>query len=161
MSFNIGNFFVQIIAFAILFLLLKKYAFGPLLGVMQKRQDHIESQLETAEKKRVEAEQFLKDQQQTLQQARDEAREIIEKAKVSSVKQAEEILEASKAEAERLKNQALQEIQLEKEKAVASLREQVGSLSVLLASKMIEKELDAKTQSNLIEDIMKQVGESL
>ena len=50
---------------------------------------------------------------------------------------------------------------MEKEKAVAALRDQVGSLSVLLASKMIEKELDAKTQSKLIDDIVKQVGESL
>jgi len=160
-SFSIGSFIIQILSFGILFLLLKKYAFGPLLGVMEKRQNHIAVQLETAEKNRAEAEKFLKEQQEALQQARQEAHEIIEKAKASSQKQADEILEASKAEAERIKEQALQEIQMEKEKAVTALRDQVGSLSVLLASKMIEKELDAKTQSKLIDDIVKQVGESL
>lgn len=161
MSIYLGSFIVQILAFAILYILLKKYAFGPLLGVMEKRQNHIENQLATAEKKRVEAEQFLKDQQAALQQAREEAHAIIERARASSVKQAEEIVEASRTEAERIKKQTLQEIQLEKEKAVQALREQVSSLSVLIAAKIIEKELDAKSQSKLIDDIMEQVGESL
>lgn len=161
MSIYWGSFLTQIGAFAILFLLLKKYAFGPLLGIMQKRQEHIENELTTAEKRRLEVEQLLEEQKETLQKSRIEAHDIIERAKASSVKQAAEILESSKNEAARIKEQALQEIQLEKEKAVAELREQAGSLSVLLASKIIEKELDVKTQSKLIDDMMKEVGESL
>ncbi len=161
MSFSIGSFILQIVSFAILLFFLYKYAFGPLLGMMEKRQNTIANQLETADKKQKEAENLLKEHQAALQEAREEAHEIIEKAKASSRKMADEILEASKAEAERMKGQALQEINLEKEKAVAALREQVASLSVLLASKIIEKELDAKTQSKLIDDMMKQVGEGL
>jgi len=160
-AINLGSFIVQILSFAILFVLLKKYAFGPLVAVMQKRQEQIENNIKNAEQQRQEAEQFIKEQQAALQKAREEAHEIIERAKASSVKQAEEIVEAAKAEAERIKEQTLQEIQLEKERAVQALREQVGALSVLLASKMIEKELDVKQQSKLIDDIMKQVGESL
>lgn len=161
MSIYLGSFIIQILAFAILFYFLKKYAFGPLLGVMQKRQQQIEDQIKDAETNRTEAEKFLKEQSDALQKAREEAHEMIERAKATSVKQANDIVETARNEAARMKEQAVQEIQLEKEKAVAALREQVGTLSVLIASKMIEKELDVKTQSKLIDDIMKQVGEGL
>ena len=100
-----GSFIIQIIAFAILFVLLKKYAFGPLLGVMQKRQEQIENQLKNAEKNRDEAEKLLKDQNDALQKVRIEAHEIIENARNSSSKQANDIIEASKAEAEDIKKQ--------------------------------------------------------
>lgn len=161
MDLHLGNFIGQILAFAVLFIVLKKYAFGPLIGIMEKRQHQIEDQINNAETSRQEAERLLKEQNETLHQARVEAHEIIEKAKVSSERQAKDILETAKVEADRLKNQAVQDIRLEKEKAVAELREQVGALSVLIASKMIEKEIDEKTQSKLIDDIMKQVGEGL
>ncbi|OEF99832.1 ATP synthase F0 subunit B [Vulcanibacillus modesticaldus] len=161
MELNLGNFFFQILAFALLFIILKKYAFGPLVDVMEKRQKQIEDQINSAEANRKEAERLLEEQNEALQKSRLEAQDIIERAKVSSEKQAEEIIETAKAEATRIKEQAVMEIQLEKEKAVAALREQVGTLSVLIASKMIEKELDVKEQSKLIDDVMKQVGESL
>lgn len=161
MDINLGNFLVQILAFALLFWVLKKYAYGPLIEMMEKRQQQIADQINNAENNRQEAERLLKEQNESLHQARLEAHEIIEKAKVSSERQAKDILETAKVESDRLKNQAVQDIRLEKEKAVAELREQVGALSVLIASKMIEKEIDEKTQSKLIDDIMKQVGESL
>lgn len=161
MDIKFGSMLFQLLAFIVLFILLKKYAFGPLLGVMEKRQKQIDDQIKSAETNRQEAERLLKEQNETMQKSRIEAHQIIENAKASSEKQALAILDNAKVEAERIKNQALQEINLEKEKAVAELREQVGALSVLIAAKMIEKEIDEKTQSKLIDDIMKQVGEGL
>jgi len=158
---NVLNFVIQLVTFGILFLLLKKYAFGPLLGVMEKRQKQVEEQIKGAEANRIAAEKLLQEQQEELKKTRLEANEIIENSRKLSAKQAAEILEASKQEAKRLKEQALQDIVLEKEKAINELREQVSSLSVLIAAKMIEKELDVKTQSKLIDNIMKQVGEGL
>ena len=161
MTLSIGSLFFQILAFAILYLLLKKYAFGPLVGMMEKRRQSIEADINNAEKNRADAEQFLKEQTEELKKARLEAHEIIENAKAVSVKQANDIVEAAKTEAERLKEQAIQDIKLEKEKAVAELRDQVGVLSVMIASKIIEKELDQQGQAKLVDDMMKQVGESL
>lgn len=161
MTISLGNFLIQIVAFGVLLLLLKKYAFGPLVGMMEKRRQGIEADINSAEKNRAEAEQFLKDQTEELKKARLEAHEIIENAKAVSVKQANDIVEAARAESERLKEQALQDIKLEKEKAVAELRDQVGVLSVMIASKIIEKELDQQGQAKLVDDMMKQVGESL
>lgn len=161
MTISLGNFLIQIVAFGVLLLLLKKYAFGPLVGMMEKRRQGIEADINSAEKNRAEAEQFLKDQTEELKKARLEAHEIIENARAVSVKQANDIVEAARAESERLKEQALQDIKLEKEKAVAELRDQVGVLSVMIASKIIEKELDQQGQAKLVDDMMKQVGESL
>ena len=161
MSIYLGSFIIQILAFAILYWLLQKYAFGPLLGVMQKRQESIENQIKTAEKNRTDAEQYLKEQKEAIQAARQEAQQIVENAKASSKKEAEEIVRSARDEAERLKNQAVQQIKHETDQAVAKLREQVGSLSVILASKIIEKELDEKAQSQLIDDFMKEVGDRL
>lgn len=161
MELALGSFIMQILAFAILYILLKKYAFGPLMGVMQKRQQQIEDQIKNAEANRADAEKLLKEQTDAMQKTRLEAHEIIENAKASSVKQANDIIEKAKEESERVKKQALQEINLEKEKAVAELKEQISTLSVMIASKIIEKELDTKTQSKMIEDIIEQVGESL
>lgn len=67
---------------------------------------------------------------------------------------------AAREESERLKEAARTEIVKEKEQAVAALREQVASLSVMIASKVIEKELDEQAQDQLIQDYLKEVGES-
>lgn len=161
MELNLGTMLSQVVAFGLLLLLLKKYAFGPLMGMMEKRQEGIENDIEVARKNRVEAEALLKEQNEALKQAREEAQEMIDRAKSTSAKQAEEMLESARLEAERMREQALQDIQLEKEKAVSALREQVGTLSVMIASKVIEKELDTNAQSKLIDEMMEQVGESL
>lgn len=156
-----GSFILQIVAFIILLLLLMKFAYKPLVGMMIKRQEKIEEQINFAENNKKEAEKLLDEQIKTLQESKNEAQQIIERSRTTSIKQSEEILEAAKAEAKRIKDKAVEEIQLERNKAVGELKEQVGALSVLIASKMIEKELDVKEQTKLIDDIMKQVGSSL
>ncbi|MCY7700172.1 F0F1 ATP synthase subunit B, partial [Bacillus safensis] len=84
----------------------------------------------------------------------------IENAKKIGEKQKEEIIQAARQESERLKESARTEIVKEKEQAVAALREQVASLSVLIASKVIEKELDEQAQEKLIQEYLKEAGES-
>ncbi|MGD9677950.1 MAG: F0F1 ATP synthase subunit B [Vulcanibacillus sp.] len=154
-----GSFIIQIVAFIILFLLLKRYAFGPLVNIMETRQENIKEQISSAENNKLEAEKILKEQKENFQEARIEAQEMIERARVSSSKQAEEIIATAKAEAVRIKDQAVQEIQQEKNKAVDELRKQVGVLSVLIASKLIEKEIDLQGQSKFIDEMIKEVGE--
>lgn len=147
-----------IIAFAILYWLLNKYAFGPLFSVMEKRRERVQAELEQAEADRKKAEQLLAEQTEALEKARKEAYEVLEKARQTSSKQADDMINEARAEAARLKEDAVREIENEKQKAVADLRSQVGELSVLIASKIIEKEVDAKEQEALIRDHLKQAG---
>lgn len=159
MVINWGTIIFQMISFIILFLLLWKFAFGPLVNMMNKRQDKIEEQITSAENNKLEAERILKEQKETFQTSRLEAQEIIERAKISSSKQAEELIVVAKEEAKRIKEQAVQDIQHEKDKAIIELRNEVGSLSVLIASKMIEKELDVNEQTKFIDGMIKEIGE--
>ncbi|MDD9271970.1 F0F1 ATP synthase subunit B [Paenibacillus sp. GCM10023248] len=153
-----STFFIQIIAFLILYLLLSKFAFGPLFGMMEKRRQLVKEQIQTAETSRKQAEQLLEEQKQVLQQTRKEATDIIEQAKLTGSKQADDILRSAQAEAIRLKEEALKDIESEKNKAVAALRSQVGAMSVLIASKIIEKQIDEKSQEQLVEHYLKEVG---
>jgi F-type H+-transporting ATPase subunit b len=153
-----STFFIQIIAFLVLYVLLSKFAFGPLFGMMEKRRQMVKDQLQTADNNRKQAEQLLEEQKQALQQARKEAYEIIEQAKQTSSKQADEIIIAARAETNRLKDEALQDIESEKNKAVAALRSQVSAMSVMIASKIIEKQIDEKSQQELVEHYLKEVG---
>lgn len=159
MSFHWESTVFAIIAFVALYLLLTKYALGPLLSVMEKRQELVKSQLQTAEENRKQAQELLNQQQQAIQDARKEAYQIIEQARNSSNRQTEQALEAAKEEASRIKTEALRDIDAEKNKAVAALKSQVGAMSVMIASKIIEKQIDEKTQQQLVDQYLKEVGE--
>ncbi|RSL29683.1 ATP synthase F0 subunit B [Salibacterium salarium] len=156
-----GDVVFSIVTFVILMLVLRKFAWGPIMNMMKQREEHVASEIETAEKNRQDAEKYVEEQRQELERAKDEAQSIIENAKKTSEKQGEDIIAQSRAEAERMKENALADIAREKEQAVAELREQVGSLSVMIASKIIEKELDEKEQEQLIEDYVKEAGDRL
>jgi len=158
MTFEWTTFVFAIIAFLILYWLLSKYAFGPLFGIMEKRKDHIQEQIQSAEKNRQETEKLLAEQKQAIQDAKQQAYEIMEQARATSASQAEEIIRQAKEEALRLKEEALKDIENEKNKAVAAVRSQVSALSVLLASKIIEKQIDEKSQEQLIDHHLNAVG---
>lgn len=151
--------FYQLFAFIVLMVLLKKYAWAPLMKVMKDRENYIANEIEAAEKARKEANELLEQHRQMIKQARIETQEFIEQAKKQGEKQRDDIIEAARLEAERLKESARLEIEREREKAVAQLREQVASLSVLIASKVIEKELNEKDQEALINEIIQKAGE--
>ncbi len=156
-----STFFIQIAAFLILYLLLQKFAFGPLFGMMEKRRQLVKDQIQTADNNRKQAELLLEEQKQALQQTRKEAYDIIEQAKQTGSRQADDILHAAREEANRLKDEALKDIESEKNKAVAALRSQVSAMSVLIASKIIEKQIDEKSQEELVEHYLKKVGGNL
>jgi F-type H+-transporting ATPase subunit b len=158
-AFAWGDALYQLLAFLVLMWLLKKFAWGPLMGVMKKREEHVANEIDSAENARKEAEELLAQHQQLMKDARLESQTFIDSAKKQGEVQKEEIITAARTEADRLKEAARLEIQQERENAVQALREQVASLSVLIASKVIEKELNEKDQEKLIQEYIKKAGE--
>ncbi|MFT4415409.1 F0F1 ATP synthase subunit B [Fredinandcohnia humi] len=156
---NLGDIIFQLVIFIILLALLRKYAFGPLMGIMKQREEHIASEINAAEQNHQEAKKLAEEQREFLKKSRAEAAELIENARKMGEEQKENIIQAAREEANRLKESAKQEIVQEKEQAVAALREQVASLSVLVASKVIEKELSLEDQEKLINEYIQEVGE--
>lgn len=152
------NIVITLISFGILYWLLSRYAFKPLFNVMEKRRQIVMSEMQQAEKDRKEAAALLEEQRKAIETARQEAREIIENTRAMSTKAADELIAASKQEAARLKEAAMQEIESEKNRAIEDLRKEVGAMSVKIASKIIEKEVDASAQGALVDKYLKEVG---
>lgn len=157
-TFEPSSFVLAIVSFLILFWLLKKFAFGPLFGIMEERRVLVQSQISNAENNRIESEKLLAEQKSAIIEARKSAYDILEQARQASSRQAEELIHSAKAETVRLKEEALKDIEIEKDKAVAALRSQVSALSVMIASKIIEKQVDEKSQEQLVEQYLKEVG---
>ncbi|QTN00859.1 F0F1 ATP synthase subunit B [Sediminibacillus dalangtanensis] len=155
----VGDMITQLFFFIVLLLLLRKFAWGPLMNVMKQREDHIASEIETAEKNRAEAERASREAAEELKKTRQEAQTIIEDAKHAGQKQEQQIIEAARETAERIKVSAQEDIEQEKEKAIKALQDQVATLSVQIASKVIEKEINAQDQEQLINEYIKEVGE--
>jgi len=158
MSFYPSSTIFTIIAFLVLLWLLNKYAFGPLFGVMEKRRQLIQEQMNAAANNREQAEASMAEQKAALDEARKEAYSIIEQARATSSKQAEEIVSTAKNEAARLKDDALKDIESEKNKAISALRTEVGGISVQIASKIIEKQVDEKANKEIVDKYLKEVG---
>jgi len=157
-----GSLLTQAIVFLLLLLAVRKFAMGPIVAVMEKRRQHIENEITTAERSRKEAEALLAEQRRVLDEARLEAKSIIDRAtKQASDEAAKIVADAQAAAAERMKADASAELAREVEKAKAELRDQMTGLSVLLASKIIEKELDEATQKATIDKFLAQVGDRL
>ncbi|UOF91583.1 F0F1 ATP synthase subunit B [Fodinisporobacter ferrooxydans] len=159
MSIDFGTMLAQLVIFLLLYWFLKKYAFGPLMKMMKARQEYIESQIHVAEQNRTEAEKLAAEHRQAIEAAKRDAHELMENGRKTGERQAQEILKAAEEEARRLKEEALTDIAREKENAIAELKEQVGLLTVLLAEKVVAKEIDLARHQVLIDDAVKELGD--
>ncbi len=148
---------VQLICFVILLFLVIKFAMKPAMRVLNERQNHIHAQITGAEEANKKAASLVEEQLAKLEEAKREAQAIIEQAKKQKDAEGDQIIKAAQERAERLIKDAASEIENEKNRAIAELREQVGTLSVLLASKIIENEVDDKYNGAMINDFLKQV----
>ncbi len=155
---NTGDILFQLAIFALLLFLLRKYALDKLIAILKKREDHIANEIDAAEQSNQEAKKLIEEQKQLLKEARGEAQGLIETARKIAEEQKAAIMQTARDEADRLKESAKKEIVQEKDQAVAELRAQVASLSVLVASKVIEKELTDKDQEKLINEYLEVVG---
>nr|WP_276323909.1 F0F1 ATP synthase subunit B [Planococcus halocryophilus] len=156
---NIGDILATLVIFIGLMLLLKKFAWGPLMGVMQQREDLIKSEIETAENSRLESQKMLEEQRTLLKDARTQAQEIVENAKKQGEVSREEIITTARAESGRMKEAAVQEIANERDKAISAVREEVVALSLLAATKVLEKEISEEDNRQLINETIAKAGE--
>lgn len=156
---NIGDIAATLIVFIVLMLLLKKFAWGPLMGIMQQREDLIASEIETAENSRLESQKMLDEQRSLLKDARTQAQEIVENAKKQGEVSREEIITTARAESGRMKDAAVLEIANERDKAISAVREEVVALSVLAATKVLEKEISEEDNRQLINETIAKAGE--
>lgn len=146
------------LSFLLLMLLLKKYAWGPVTKMMDKRAEMIANDLDSAEKARIDAQELADANTALLQESRIEATNIIRKAKESAEKEADKIVTDAHIETKRYVEQAKHELELERTKMVEAARREVADLSIQIAEKIIKKELDVTTHKALIDSYIEELG---
>ncbi|MCY1569050.1 F0F1 ATP synthase subunit B [Staphylococcus pettenkoferi] len=154
-----GTIIVTLITFAILLALLKKFAWGPLKDVMDQRERDINKDIDDAEQAKARAQELEERNQQTLKETQEEVHRIIEDAKVQARQQHEEIIHEANVRANGMIETAQNEINSEKERALADINNQVSELSVLIASKVLQKEISEQDQKALVEKYIKEAGD--
>jgi F-type H+-transporting ATPase subunit b len=147
-----------VISFAIVFGLLAWKAWPAIKKALKDREDRVRGDLERAEQARVEAEQSLEEYRHQLAEARNEAAAIIEQARESADEVRRELIAKAEADAAELRSRAADDIRLATERAMSELHGKVADLSIELAEKVIEQNLDRDVQIRLIENYINQVG---
>ena len=142
--------FLQWINFGILLFLLTKLLYRPFMQYLDRRRREVESNLKEADQTRQEAETTLAEYEQKLAGVEQEGREIKFKARNEGQKEREDILAKTRVDATRVMDKARQEIQLQEKKARSRLRRDTVDLSINIAEKLMEKELDREEQQKFI-----------
>lgn len=152
-----GLFFWTIAVFLVLLFLLRKFAWGPLLTALEERQAGIRKSLDDADKARRELAEVQTKASALIGKARMEADAILSEARADGVRIRQELRDLAQKEAEAITRNAQQQIQLERDRAVAELRQEAVDLSVLIASKLVRRNLTREDNAALIEDALQQV----
>ncbi len=157
-EFSFGLFFWQTLLFVGLLLLLAKYAWRPILEAVEERENTIKDSLEAAEKAKADMEAVQADNKRILKEARAERDALLADAKKASTQMINDAKEAAQVEAEKIAAAAQEAIQQEKNAAINDLKNQVASLSIDIAQKVVQGELaDAKKQEALVEKLIKEI----
>lgn len=138
-----------LITFAIVAVILRWKAWGPILSLAEEREKQITNAIESAKRERAEAEKLLAEQKAAIAEARREAAEMMRKNQSDVEKFRDELMAKSRAEAEALKADAARSINEERQKAVTEIRGMAGDLAVEIARKILGNELDANKHKAL------------
>jgi len=147
-----------VIAFLIVFVVLWKLAFPRIIEALEKRNEKIEGDLKNAELTREEAEKLLGEYKAQLDEARTEAKKIMDEGKALGENLRKETIEKAQQEANHLIARAQEEIGREKDKAIKELQRQIADISIEVASKVIQKSLSKEEHSQLIDQYINEVG---
>ncbi|MBX6352106.1 MAG: F0F1 ATP synthase subunit B [Thermoflavifilum sp.] len=157
--FELGTFVVSIITFLILFWLIKHFGFEPLAKMLEQRRVHIETQISEAEKSRAEAEALLAEQRRLLEEARQEAKRLLESAQARADEQARQIVAEAQAEAQRILEEGRQVIERERAEALSAVLDRVSQLTVELAAQLLREHVTPQVHEEMLQEAEKRLGE--
>lgn len=149
---DIGNFIFTLIIFGAVVYILGKYAWRPVLNVLNEREASIRTALETAQRERQQAEQLLKDYQVQLERARQEATAIVEEGRRDAENVRQRLLEEARRESADMTERARREIKLATDTAAKELYDLTADLATQIAGKVVAKTLSAEDHKRLVEE---------
>ena len=144
-----------LLTFGVMFGLLAKLTFKPIAEALDRRGELIKKSIDEAEKQRAEAKKLMDDYQKQLAEARSEAGKIIEEARGLGEKVRKEVVDKANSEASAIVTRSQEEIVRQKEKGIQEMKDTVAALSIQIASRVIEKELNETAHRQLVETLIK------
>jgi F-type H+-transporting ATPase subunit b len=142
------------IVFIALFLLLRRYAWPPIVRLTEEREKLIAKQLEEAETLNARSKEALEEHKRLLDGAKGEAHQLINEAKGVAQGEREQLLAKARDEQQQMLERAKREIEVERERAVTELRREAVELSLAAAAKLIQERLDSKADRQIVEDYL-------
>ncbi|AOR22603.1 F0F1 ATP synthase subunit B [Clostridium taeniosporum] len=158
METNYSVILITIINFCILVFILRHFFWDKIKGIISERQNFIEEQLLKVDEDSEKARMYLLENQRILQSAKEEGKKITENQKSKANKVYEEIVQDASEEAKALLDRAKVDIQREKEKAEYEIKKQVVDLALELSIKALEENIDESKHRELISDFITKVG---
>ncbi|MCI9535372.1 MAG: F0F1 ATP synthase subunit B [Lachnospiraceae bacterium] len=144
----------------ILFFLLSYLLFNPVRDVLEKRKQKIAQELAAAAGDMASASALKEEYEAKLKNVNKEAEDILEAARKKAKTRENEIIDEARAEASRIVERANREIELEKKKAIDDLKQDVVNIASLMAQKAVGNSIDIVIQNALIDETLKEMGES-
>ena len=156
---NFKAIIIQAVGFLILLFILKKYLFGRISAMLKERSEGVKNEYTKIENDKVEAERLRIEYQRKLSEAEAEAVKRIQEAVNEGSRVSEEIIKRAKEEIEWMKVKAQEGIDQERKKALADIRNQVVTLSILASSRLIRQSISVQTAEKLVDDFIEEIGE--
>ena len=153
-----GVLILTVCNFLLLVYLLKKFAWGPIIGALEKREAQIENDKQTAANARKSAEVLKKELDERLAQITSEAAQKMAAAVKTGETQRDQLLAQAKEQAEHLLEQAKTQIEAQKNKALDDVRAQIASISLLAASRVVQRQVTDDTADQIVENVLKEVA---
>lgn len=143
----------------ILFLLMRKYFFGPVKAMLDSRAAKIDDSFKQAEEANTTANALRNQYEESLKSARSEANSIVAAAQKRANEQADDIIRAANEKSMEISKKAQAEILREKTKALNEIKDEIGSLAVELAAKVVEKDINQQDHERLITGFIQELGD--
>ncbi len=159
LGFEFPKFLWQIVNFLFLLFILKKIAYKPILTMLDERKKSIEDAISNAESAKNDAEKMRKEYESRLAEAKQEAQEIIAKATKLGEEVKKDIVTNAQAEATKAIQRAQEEIGREKDQAIAALRDEVATLAIMAAGKVLGKTISVEDHKKLVDEFVTEVGD--
>ena len=159
MKYAIEQVLTQIVAFLVMFWVLKKFAWKPLFQFMEERKQRIASDFETIKDEKKEIQQIKEDYKNKFKALEEESKNKIREAVETGYEQAQEIAKEARVKAQDVLNKATLEMEKEIRDAKAHLKNQVVDISMNLTKKIIGQEIDPDKHKQLIREALQQVEE--
>ena len=158
LSPNGGLMFWTIVIFALLLVVLSRFAFKPMLAAVEAREKFLQDKIDAAKRDSDEAARVLAEHRAQLEKARNEAQMLIANGRATADKLRNDLLEQTKVQQQEMLDRARRDIETEKNSAIAALRREAVELAIAGAGKVIERNLDNDANRKLVESYLGSVS---